>query len=121
MASPTTRNFLITGAGRGIGRGLSRLLLQRGHRVLLVDYNDEELTHTTSQLSQTHKAGADFDSLNCNVRNPSDILSAVEKAKTLFSGHLDCLINNAACEFLLPAVVTVTSTIPLNDTKQHPA
>lgn len=49
MATP--RNFLITGAGRGIGRGLSRLLLLNGHRVFLLDNNTKELNHVTDMLS----------------------------------------------------------------------
>lgn len=94
-----SKNYLVTGAGRGIGRGVSRLLLRKGHRVFLVDHNEEELNHTASLLSRTHKVGKDFDSLICNLRNPPEITSAAEKASRLFSGHLDCLINNAACEY----------------------
>jgi len=93
-----SKNYLITGAGRGIGRGISRLLLGKGHRVFLIDHNEEELQHTTASLSKDHKAGKDFDSTICNLRNPPEIKTAAEKASKLFSGHLDCLVNNAACE-----------------------
>lgn len=94
-----SRNFLVTGAGRGIGRGVSRLLLSKGHRVFLIDHNEAELQHTAALLSRFHRVGQDFDSLICNLRNPPEITSAAEKASKLFSGHLDCLINNAACEY----------------------
>ena len=89
MASKVARNYLITGAGRGIGRGLSRLLLQNGHRVLLIDQNEDELTNTVSLLSKNHTAGEDFDALKCNIRIPNEIESAAEKANRLFAGHLD--------------------------------
>lgn len=102
MASSVSRNFLVTGAARGIGRGLSRLLLKKGHRVLLLDHNKEELEHTVSLISRSHRAGEDFDSLICNLRNPPEIKSAAERANKLFSGHLDCLVNNAACEYRHP-------------------
>lgn len=98
MVSSAARNYLITGAGRGIGRGLSRLLLQRGHRVFLIDNNEEELSNTASLLSKSHNAGQDFDTVVCNVRVPSEITAAVNKARHLFAGHLDCLVNNAACK-----------------------
>ena len=96
MAANTARNFIVTGAGRGIGRGLSRLLLQKGHRVFLVDFNSEELSHTASQLSKNHDQGRDFDIAVCNLRKPADINAAADGAKQLFTGHLDVLVNNAA-------------------------
>lgn len=96
MTSSRAKNFVVTGAGRGIGRGLSRLLLQKGHRVLLVDNNLDELDHTVSELSQYHKHGQDFEAAPCDLRRPSDIKSSAEQANNLFNGHLDCLVNNAA-------------------------
>lgn len=93
-----TRNFLVTGAGRGIGRGLSRQLLSKGHRVLLVDNNTAELENTSNLLSKEGRTnGKDFTTLNTNLRDPGSIKSVASKAEELFDGHLDCLINNAAC------------------------
>ncbi|KAF2725025.1 NAD(P)-binding protein [Polychaeton citri CBS 116435] len=90
------KNFIVTGGGRGIGRGLSRLLLANGHRVLLLDNNSPELDHTSSLLSRQHGKGTDFEATTCNLRNPDDIREAVAKALKLFGNHLDCLVNNAA-------------------------
>lgn len=96
MASTNVRNILVTGAGRGIGRGLSRLLLQKGHRVFLLDSNEEELKHTASVLAKSHRSGQDFDTVVCNLRSHQEIKSAAKRAGEMFAGHLDCLINNAA-------------------------
>ncbi|KAK4570449.1 hypothetical protein LTR86_002529 [Recurvomyces mirabilis] len=96
MAAIAGKNFLITGAGRGIGRGLSRLLLQKGHRVFLVDVNGEELDHTAAKLAQSHTRGKDFETQLCDLRKPSDIRAATSGASELFDGHLDVLVNNAA-------------------------
>ena len=97
MAStPTVRTYLITGGARGIGCGLSRLLLQKGHRVFLLDNNATELKHTAAKLSEKHKRGTDFEAATCNLRKPDEIKSAAEQASKLFDGKLDCLINNAA-------------------------
>ncbi|KJZ73859.1 hypothetical protein HIM_06752 [Hirsutella minnesotensis 3608] len=92
----TARNFLVTGAGRGIGRGVSRLLLQAGHRVMLVDSDETELDHAAGMLGRTHRRGHDFDAARCDVRKPDDVREAAARASSLFSGRLDCLVNNAA-------------------------
>lgn len=96
MSARSAKNYIVTGSGRGIGRGLSRLLLQKGNRVFLLDSNAEELSHTAETLAKTFKRGSSFDSTVCNLRRPSDIKAAVEQASKLFSGHLDVLVNNAA-------------------------
>lgn len=93
------KHYLITGAGRGIGRGLSRLLLQKGHRILLVDSNNTELENTASLLSNHgYKVGNDFATHYADLRRPADVTGAASKASELFGGHLDCLVNNAACQ-----------------------
>ena len=89
-------NFLITGAGRGIGRGLSRHLLSGGHRVFLLDSNTEELDHTVSILGKTYRPRQDFGSSVTDLRDPAQIKSAAAQANALFGGQLDCLVNNAA-------------------------
>jgi len=104
MATNTAKNFLITGAARGIGRGLSRLLLQQGHRVLLLDNNVEELNHTGSKLETSYKRGRQFATVLCNLRKPQEIKAAVEEVRQLFAGHLDALINNAAVTGTVGAV-----------------
>lgn len=99
-ASNTAKNYLITGAARGLGRGLSRLLLQKGHRVFMVDNNQEELNHTVSSLEQSTNTnlsqGTNFVPCLCNLRNPSEIKDLLPRIKEFCHGELDVLINNAA-------------------------
>lgn len=92
-----SKNYLITGAGRGIGRGLSRLLLVQGHRVFLFDNNQTELDHLRTYLpklcpgvdsSQWHIMAGD-------LTRPSDIKQAASDASKFFDGKLDVLVNNA--------------------------
>lgn len=94
---------LIRKTGQGIGRGLSRLLVAKGHRVLLIDNNETELTHTISKLSSIVPASASstssakpYSHILANLRHASDLDRIATHASTFFSHHLDVLINNAA-------------------------
>lgn len=96
MVQPTPLHFLISGAGRGIGRGLTRLLLAKGHRVFLIDNNKAELEHTVATHLHPSFSENVFQSSLTNIRSPSEIKSAVKQAATFFNNKLDVLINNAA-------------------------
>ncbi|GAB7366405.1 hypothetical protein MBLNU230_g8202t1 [Neophaeotheca triangularis] len=91
------KNYLITGAGRGIGRGLSRLLLKEGHRVALLDKDEDELLHTAQQIHGALRVPeSEFRAVACDLRKPDAIVHAARLVDTFFSGHLDVLVNNAA-------------------------
>ena len=93
------KHFLITGAARGIGRGLSRQLLAKGHRILLVDNDVAELENTAKLLAKDGKTTEeDYMTLECNLRKPEQIKQVAKKAGDMLEGQLDCLINNAACQ-----------------------
>ncbi|KAJ1325195.1 3-oxoacyl-[acyl-carrier protein] reductase [Microdochium nivale] len=94
-AAQSSLNFLVTGAGRGIGRGLSRLLLQRGHRVFLLDNNAEELQHTVSTVLSGIPQ-AQYASSQTDLRKPAEIRDAAARVADFFDNHLDVLVNNAA-------------------------
>ncbi|KAA8915045.1 hypothetical protein FN846DRAFT_896796 [Sphaerosporella brunnea] len=92
-----SKNILITGGARGIGRGLARHLLSSGHRVFLLDNNASELHHTaTVHLPPFASRPNQLSHSLCDLRNPSDIAAAIAEAKRFFAPEkLDVLINNA--------------------------
>ncbi|KAI1879780.1 hypothetical protein JX265_002734 [Neoarthrinium moseri] len=98
-----SKNYLITGACRGIGRGLSRLLLQKGHRVFLLDNNDveiEQMKHQIpkwlSNLTFSSDAQSRYEILRADMSRKEDIEMAARSASAFFDGSLDVLVNNAA-------------------------
>ncbi|EPS41917.1 hypothetical protein H072_4127 [Dactylellina haptotyla CBS 200.50] len=94
-ATSNPMNYLITGAGRGIGRGLTRRLLARGHRVFLVDSNLPELNNTSSLLLESGLPTSSFQISHTDLSDRSQISAAVASASAFFNGRLDVLINNA--------------------------
>lgn len=99
---PIVRKYLITGAGRGIGRGLTRTLLQDGHRVFLLDSNKPELDNTL-QLCSSWSDSALYKGSVVDLTDRAAIKRAVNEASQFFDGSLDVLVNNA---FATPHVWT---------------
>jgi len=79
---------------RGIGRCLARTFLTEGHRVYLLDIDDEELRHTTTVHLKKYHDSSNVDSSLCNLRDISDIRHKVLKAAEFFNNRIDVLINN---------------------------
>jgi NAD(P)-dependent dehydrogenase (short-subunit alcohol dehydrogenase family) len=99
MADPdpsSSKNIIVSGGARGIGRALSRMFLEAGHKVFIFDYDEEELEYTTTvHLSQFHKDGK-VERAICNLRNVKEIRSQVLVAAKFFHDRIDVLINNGS-------------------------
>lgn len=89
-----SKNILISGGARGIGRALARYFLQAGHKVFILDIDEEELRHTTTvHLEKYHKDGK-VDSAICNLRDVKDIRSKAKQAAGFLDNRIDVLVNN---------------------------
>ena len=97
MSATTNKalNILITGGARGIGRGLFRQFLAKGHRVFILDNNTEELEHVKSRADKWASAQGSWHALQCDLSKREQIKDAVRAVKETFDGKLDVLINNA--------------------------
>ena len=88
----TLKNFVITGGAQGIGFYLARGLLQSGCRVAVLDLD-------LSPLERQGEAFPGLLALQCDVRDPEQTASCVERAAAEFGG-LDCAVHNAClCTF----------------------
>jgi len=86
------RAILISGGARGIGRGLARTFLQKGHRIYILDIDEAELSHTV-KVHLKDDSGRVGSSL-CNLRDIDDIKRKVATAAAFFGGSINVLINN---------------------------
>lgn len=86
---------VVTGAGRGLGRAVARLLVERGHDVLVTDIDAEAARHAAAVVG----AGA---WLGVDVRDEAQVLSARDLALGR-AGRIDVWVNNAGVLLTGPA------------------
>ncbi|MBA7609878.1 Oxidoreductase UcpA [subsurface metagenome] len=90
---------LVTGAARGNGEGVARVMARNGATVVLTDVLD--LVHETAKSisDDGHKAV----SFKMDITKPAEVNSVVQKVLEQF-GKIDILVNNAGVCYLVPFV-----------------
>ena len=84
-------HIFITGGTRGIGLGLVKEFLKKGHNVSYTGTSTNSIEKTQLELK------GDFHAFVCDVRNESDIINAKNQAIQKF-GPIDIWINNAGVD-----------------------
>jgi NAD(P)-dependent dehydrogenase (short-subunit alcohol dehydrogenase family) len=82
---------LVTGGGRGIGRGISLLFAREGARLVLAARGEEPLARTAEEIEA---AGREALVVPTDVSVEEDLRNAVDAAVERF-GTVDILVNNA--------------------------
>jgi short-subunit dehydrogenase len=91
MTVTNTRTALITGASRGLGRELARLLAERGTRLLITARDADLLEQVADEL----RAQTDVLAIPGDVADPSHARRLVSEGLDRY-GSVDILINNAS-------------------------
>ena len=94
MVDLTGKNVLITGANRGIGRGLAEGFLAAGADVTIVALEDD-VAGAAAELSETF--GRQVGHVRCDIADLDEV-----KALSASTGQVDVLINNAGFEYITP-------------------
>lgn len=85
------KRVLVTGAARGIGKGIAERFLREGARVILMDKRADELQETTAEFKQNNWKA---ERAVCDVSNEAELRTMAEWASNRWDG-IDILINNA--------------------------
>jgi 3-oxoacyl-[acyl-carrier protein] reductase len=85
------KGAIITGATRGIGKGIARVFVAEGARVLIVGRDEEAGNRTAGELRQ---AGGEVAFCRADVSRRADADRMAQEAVDLF-GRLDILVSNA--------------------------
>ncbi len=84
------RVAFVTGAGQGIGRGISLALAQNGAKVVVTDISDA----IVNVVKEVEVLGSQGLGVKCDVTILDQVKNAMNEALQRF-GHIDILINNA--------------------------
>lgn len=82
---------VVTGAAKGIGRGIAAAYVENGAKVVIADVDEAAGIQTEAELKQM---GADILFVKTDVKKEDDIINLMETAKKTY-GRIDVLINNA--------------------------
>lgn len=85
-----SKNILITGASKGIGFELAKILLKKGNSLVLVSRNIEN----SNNLKELKGISDNFYALNCDVSKKEDIDKLYDFVKSK-NVKIDVLVNNA--------------------------
>ncbi|KAM8839395.1 dehydrogenase/reductase SDR family member 1 isoform 1-T2 [Synchiropus picturatus] len=83
---------VVTGASRGIGRGIALQLSEAGATVYITGRQERTLKQTAAEVKER---GGDCIPVICDSTNDKDIEALFERVKRERSGRLDLLVNNA--------------------------
>ena len=89
------KHALITGGGRGIGRGIALKLAAEGARVAITYVRNKDAAEDT--LGRIRACGSDGCAIQADVTRPEDITRMLYETRRAFGG-LDILVSNARPE-----------------------
>lgn len=81
------KTALVTGAARGIGLATTRLFLEEGWQVAMIDRDTETLAEAAAALTDVH-------GIDCDVSVPAQVTAMIAETLETF-GRIDALVNNA--------------------------
>ncbi|XP_032421431.1 dehydrogenase/reductase SDR family member 1 [Xiphophorus hellerii] len=83
---------IVTGASRGIGRGIALQLSEAGATVYITGRQEKTLKQTAAEVTERGGKGVP---VICDSTKPEDIQALFERIKQEQDGRLDILVNNA--------------------------
>lgn len=90
--SLTDKVALITGAARGIGKGIAVAYAGYGAHLVLVDILEEELAQTAKEIEETF---GETSQIHCGDVRDGDFIDRVIADTLAHYSHIDILVNNA--------------------------
>ncbi|QTY27374.1 SDR family oxidoreductase [Flavobacterium sp. CS20] len=93
------KNYVVTGGGSGLGKSMTRYLLELGAKVVITSRNLDKLKNTAKELED--ETGSEVLALQCDVRDYDAVCKMRDDSIKHF-GRIDGLLNNLAGNFISP-------------------
>ena len=93
------KTYVVTGGGSGLGKSMTRYLLELGANVVITSRNLEKLQKAAQELQK--ESGGKVLPLQCDVRDYEGVCKMRDESINYF-GKIDGLLNNAAGNFISP-------------------
>ncbi|MDT5077976.1 MAG: meso-butanediol dehydrogenase / (S,S)-butanediol dehydrogenase / diacetyl reductase, partial [Mycobacterium sp.] len=101
------RVALVTGGGRGIGRGIALRLARDGADIALVDLGPEGINAVADEVVEI---GAKATTFVADVSDRDQVFAAVDHAASALGGF-DIMVNNAGIALVAPLVDTTPEDV----------
>ena len=109
MTTALQRAAIVTGASRGIGLAIARVLASEGFGLTIAARGADDLAAAKAELKAL---GVEVQAVPTNVAHESDIARMVSEHERAF-GRLDVLVNNAGMGIRAPLAETTTKYLDL--------
>ena len=91
--------ILVTGGGSGLGKSMVKYFLDLGANVIITSRREKLLNEVAKEFNS--KYNSEVFPVSCDVRNIDQVEKVIDKSFKKF-GKIDCLLNNAAGNFISP-------------------
>ena len=91
--------ILVTGGGSGLGKSMVKYFLELGANVIITSRREELLKEVAKDFNKKFKT--EVFPIACDVRKIEEVEKVIEESFNKF-GKIDCLVNNAAGNFISP-------------------
>ncbi len=93
------KTIVVTGGGSGLGKSMSEYLLSLGANIVITSRREDLLKKVANNMMK--EFGGKVLPITCDVRNPDLVSKVIDESYSEFK-KVDCLLNNAAGNFISP-------------------
>ncbi|MDG2342755.1 MAG: SDR family oxidoreductase [Cytophagales bacterium] len=91
--------ILVTGGGSGLGKSMVKYFLELGANVIITSRREELLNDVAKEFNSKYES--EVFPIACDVRKINEVENVINESFKKF-GKIDCLVNNAAGNFISP-------------------